>query len=164
MGSGNPGASVYVNQLQSSAYLANTKVTFGTAPLVYDQNVTSNFINGSGVGNGSFTVARTNGIEIGLRGKLRFDSLNQPQDVFNSNGDGTYSFEAGAPTRGAGWVNPATTPFWNVDWSINTDFDGAHPARKLSSLTYQIGMDFDPGPGTNYLVFDPIGPNSVLPY
>ena len=162
IGSANPGANVYVNQLQTSAYLGGQKITFGAPALACDQNVTNNVIFGSGNTNGSYTVARASGVEIGLRGKLRFDAANQPQNVYNSNGDTTYSFEAGAPTRGAPWVT-AATPFWNVDWSVNSNYDGSS-GLNLSGLTYEIGMDFDPGPGTNYLVFDPIGAPSTLPF
>ena len=56
-----------------------------------------------------------------MRGKQRF---NTPANTFNSNGDGTYTFEAVAATSGAGWITTAT-PIWNFDWSVNTDYDGS---------------------------------------
>jgi len=154
IGSGNPGANVYVNQLETSAYLGGAKVTFGGTPVICDQNVTPDVIFGSGNANGSYTVNRNDGIELGMRGKLRFPASN----VFNSNGDGTYTFHTGSGT--------STFPNseWSFEWSVNTDYDGAHPARDLGDLTYEIGMDNDPGPGTDYLVFDPISIGTIIPY
>ena len=76
------------------------------AGYAYDQDVTPDVIFGDGNANGSFTVnddAATSNIELGLRAKLRFDATGQPDNIFNSNGDGTYTFVAGAPTGGAGW-------------------------------------------------------------
>ena len=72
--------------------------------LDFDQNVTPDVIFGSGNTNGSFTVDRQGSIELGLRAKLRFDSNNQPQNVFNSNGDGSYSFVAGPAPSGFSWI------------------------------------------------------------
>jgi len=122
----------------------------------FDQNVTSNVIFGSGNANGSFTVDRANGVELGLRAKLRFDENNNPQNTFNSNGDGTYTFAAGPPPTGFGFAaNSPTTPVWNFEWSINSDFDGS--GSVLSDLTYLLSIDFDPSAGTaTTLDFDPI--------
>ncbi len=127
------------------------------AVVLYDQNVTNAVIFGSGNANGSFTVNQQNGIELGLRGKLRFDAANQPQNQFNSNGDGSYSFDAGQPVGGGfGFApNSPSTAVWNFEWSINTDYTGGS-GLLLDDLTYEIGIDFDPTIGTNYLVFDPI--------
>lgn len=163
IGSGNAGGSVYVNQLATSAYRPGMVTTFGGGHLVCDADVTNAAIYGSGNANGSFTVARSGGIELGLRGKLRFNAFNLPENTYNSNGNGTYSFEAGAPTAGAGWVNPLTTPFWNIEWSVNTDWDGSS-GLALDDLTYELGWDFDAGPGADYLVFDLITPDAVIPF
>ena len=154
IGSGNSGANVYVNQFRSSFYLGNQVVRFGAPHLLCDENVTPNAIFGSGNVNGSYTVARHDGVEIGLRGKLRFPASN----VFNSNGDGTYTFHTGS---GSG--SPPNSE-WAFEWSVNTDYDGLNRTRDLEDMTYQIGMDNDPGPGTNYLVFDPISIGTVIPY
>ncbi len=164
IGSANANGNVYVNQLETSFYRPGSVTTFGSSHLACDQDVTSNVIFGSGNVNGSFTVARSQGVELGLRAKLRFDSSNQPQNVFNSNGDGTYTFQAGAPSGPGlpGWAS-STTPRWNIEWSVNTDFDGTS-GLKLEDLTYELRMDFEAGVGANSLVFDPIGPNSALPY
>lgn len=59
-----------------------------------DADVTPDVIFGDGNANGGFSVSRSNGIEIGLRGKLRFDDTNNPRNIFNSNGDGSYTFTA----------------------------------------------------------------------
>ena len=164
IGSGNAGGSVYVNQLETNFYRAGSTTTFGSPMLECDQNVTNNAIFGSGNLNGSYTVDRSAGLELGLRGKLRFNEFNVAENTFNSNGDGTYSFDAGFPTGGGlpGWAGP-TTPFWSIEWSVNTDYDGTS-GNNIDALTYELGMDFDPGPGTNYLVFDPMSAGSVLPF
>ncbi len=130
-------------------------VSTSQAVVLFDQNVTNEVIFGSGNANGDFTVDRANGIELGLRGKLRFDQNNQPQNVFNSNGDGTYSFSAGTPPTGFSFApNSPTTPVWNFEWSINSSFDASGGA--LNSVLYLIQIDFDPGAGTNFRSFDPI--------
>lgn len=135
--------------------------------LTYDQNVTPDVIFGSGNANGSFTVDAVQTpvgvVELGLRGKLRFDASNLPQNIFNSNGDGSYTFLAGHPTGGAGWAT-TTTPFWNFEWSVNVDQDGSS-GESLDDYTYELGLDFDPSPGgTSYLVFDPITPSVSAPF
>ncbi len=159
VGSGNANASVYVNQLTTNFYRAGEVTTFGAPVLECDQNVTNNVIFGSGNLNGSFTTDRNAGVEVALRGKVRFNDSNLPENTFNSNGDGTYTFNVGAPTGGAGWVT-ASTPKWGFEWSVNTDYDGS-TGNKLTALTYELGMDVDPGPGTEYLAFDPITPGIV---
>jgi hypothetical protein len=123
---------------------------FGAPPL-YDQNVTPDAIFGSGNANGFFTLDRDNGVELGLRGKLRFPV---PLNIFNSNGDGTYTFRTGW-----GGVGDPLNPEWAFEWSVNSDWDGSSPYL-LDDLTYKIGMDFDPGPDAYYLVFDHITPTS----
>lgn len=120
------------------------------AALEFDQDVTPEVIFGSGNANGFFTTDRQNGIELGIRGKLRFDENGQPAGVYNSNGDGSYTFRASAaPGRDQG------TADWNFDWSINSDFDNSS-SLDLADLTYEFGLDGDPGPGTDFLTFDPI--------
>ncbi|MFO0873085.1 MAG: HYR domain-containing protein [Phycisphaerales bacterium] len=152
IGSGNADGSVYVNQLDTNVYRSGMLTTFGTGS-PYDQNVTPDVIFGAGNANGSYTVDRSNGVELGMRGKLRFPSLN----VFNSNGDGTYTFNTGSGT------GSPPNPEWNFEWSVNTDWNGTS-SYLLDDLNYEIGMDFDPGAGTNYLVFDPITIGEVIPF
>lgn len=120
------------------------------AVIEFDQNVTPEYFNGSGVTNGSFTTDRQNNVEIGLRGKLRHDASGQAQNIFNSNGDGTYSFPAGvAPTQGF------PTAVWSFEWSVNVDLSGSG-GRTLSGLSYEFGLDVDPSAGQSFNTFDPI--------
>ena len=133
----------------------------GTTPAsaaLYDQSVVPGVIFGSGNANGEFTVDRHNDVELGLRGKLRFGTNNLPQNTFNSNGDGTYSFSAGTPDllgpNLPGWASP-TTPIWSFEWSINTNYDNLG-SFVLGDLTYEMGLDFDPTAGTMFQTFDPI--------
>lgn len=125
------------------------------AAISYDQNVTPDVIFGSGNANGSFTVDRTGGVELGLRGKLRHNAGGAPENTFNSNGDGTYTFNAGvAPTQSY------PTAEWSFEWSINTDFDNTS-GLALGDLTYELSLDTDPSGATSFLTFDPI--NDVNP-
>jgi len=128
------------------------------AALEYDQNVTSNAIFGGGNANGSYTTDRNNneGVELGLRAKVRFPtSLNE----FRSNGDGTYgSFDPG------GFGTGGNRASWNFEWSINTDYLGSS-GLKLDDLTYEIRIDSDPTAATSFLEFDPIkDPNPATIY
>lgn len=117
------------------------------AALVVDANVTNNVIMGTGINNGGFTVNRASGIEVGLRARERYDlATDSPTNVTGSNGNGTYSQNAGEPA-GFGASNRAR---WNFDWSVNT---GTAP---VGTYSYRLGIDFDAGPGTNFQTFDPI--------
>ena len=123
------------------------------AAIEFDQFVTPDVIFGSGNLNGAFTTDRQNGIEIGLRGKLRHDATGQPQNIFNSNGDGTYSFNnIVAPTQAS------PTAEWSFEWSVNTDQLGT-TGLFLDHFTYELGVDTDAGPGTSFITFDNISPN-----
>ncbi len=122
-------------------------------PGPFDQNATPDVIFGSGNANGSFTVDRTDGIELALRAKLRFPASN----IFKSNGDGTYTYNTGSGT------SVAPNPEWAFEWSVNTDFDDS-TGRNIEDLTYELGIDFDADATTNYLIFDPITPGAFLPY
>jgi len=114
------------------------------AAVVFDANVTPDVIFGSGNTNGSFTVDQTNGVELGLRGKLRHNASGSPENTFNSNGDGTYSFNAGvAPTQSS------PTAEWSFEWSINTNYDGS-TGWFLDDLSYELGLDTDPSQGVAF--------------
>lgn len=130
-----------------SLLAAASLLAFGSANAapVYDASVTNNVIMGSGVSNGSFTVERSAGFEVGLRGKLRHDPITgQPANVFNSNGDGTYSFAAGH------WGSSA---YWSFEWSINVDTSGT-AGRKLDDYSYALGWDSDASLGTAFTQMD----------
>jgi hypothetical protein len=120
-----------------------------SAAIMFDQNVNPDVIFGSGNDNGAFTVYSSDGVELGLRAKLRYDAAGNPQNTFNSNGDGTYSFAAGvAPTQSS----PTAT--WSFEWSINTDL--GNTGLNLNDLNYVLSIDTDPGVGTSFTSFDPI--------
>lgn len=120
------------------------------ASLINDGDVTPDVIFGTGNANGSFTLDRSSGIELGMRGKLRHDASGSPQNTFNSNGDGSYSFDTGvAPTQSF------PTAEWSFEWSINTDYTG-ETGRNLGDLTYALRLDQDPSQGTDWISFDVI--------
>lgn len=120
------------------------------AAIEYDQDVTPDLINGSGNDNGAFTTDRDNGVELGLRGKLRHNASGNPENTFNSNGDGTYTFNVGvAPGQSL------PTAEWSFEWSINTDYLGTS-GLNLNDFNYVLGLDTDPGLGTSFITFDPI--------
>ena len=117
---------------------------FALAAIQYDQSVTTNAIWGSGNSNGGFTTDRNSsvGIELGLRAHVRYPVPNDsiPNGI-KSNGDGTYgSFEAVAYS--------ANRASWNMDWSINSNYNGA--GANLGTFTYILELDYDPGVGTIY--------------
>lgn len=125
--------------------------------LDYYQNVTPDVIFGDGNANGSFTVftdATPNGdtIELGLRAKVRHNASGLPENTFNDLADGEYYHLAGvAPTQ----AFPTAT--WSFEWTVNTDATGTG-VFKVGYFTYEMGLDADPGAGTNFVVFDPITP------
>jgi len=144
----------------SVAVLLGLSVT-ANAGVEFSQDVTPEAIFGSGNANGGFTTDRRNGLEIGLRGKVRFPS---PENVFNDSGDGSYHFEAGnACPGGFSFARCETTPTWSFEWSINTDVSG-ETNRKLGDLVYELGLDGDPGPGTNFTTFDNISASLLVPF
>ncbi|GJL77970.1 MAG: hypothetical protein NPINA01_09590 [Nitrospinaceae bacterium] len=126
------------------------------AVVQYEQYITPGVILGLDSTNGGFTTDRRNGVEIGLRTKLRFNSDNLAENTFNSNSNGTYNFTTGRAPSGFPFdPAPNNTPVWNFEWSINTNYDESS-GLSLNDLTYEMGLDFDPGPRTKFLVFDPI--------
>lgn len=134
--------------------IAGMLSTSASATIIFDAPVTSDVIFGSGNSNGSFTVDQASGIELGLRGKLRHNTAGAPENTFNSNGDGTYSFDAGvAPTQSS------PTAVWSFEWSINSSFDGS--GENLDAYTYILGLDTDPSAAVALFSFDPI--NDINP-
>jgi len=123
-----------------------------------DGNVTPDVIFGSGNPNGDFTGTQANGIELGLRGKVRFNDANMPENTFNYDGDRTYTFQAGNPSPGYSFnIDNPQTANWNFEWSINSNFDGG--GDFLSRFNYLLELDFDPGAGTDFGIiggFDPV--------
>jgi hypothetical protein len=131
-----------------------------------DQDVTPRIIFGLGNDNGAFTVGMANGIELGIRGKVRYNpvaadgTLCGPLSKYNSNGDGSYSFPAGN-------CGSNTYPVWSFDWSINSDV-GCEATQTtcspLSAYDYELKLDSDSSYRTNFAVsFDPINPTASFP-
>lgn len=123
------------------------------APVNGTGNVTPDVIFGSGNANGSWTGVNNNGIEVALRGKLRFDLGGSPQNEFNYDGDRTYIFDA------ALGGNPANRSMFNFEYSVNTDTNADvnnAPTLFLGDLTYLLEFDTDPSAGTSFTGFDPI--------
>ena len=121
------------------------------ASAAFDQNVTSNAIYGSGNANGSWTTDVGFDVELGLRAKVRYSIPGDaPANVFNSNGDGTYSHAAGSPAAFP------TRARWNFDISINSSQTGV--GSNLSAYTYLLQIDTDTSQGTNFVgsSFDPL--------
>ena len=115
----------------------------------YDQDVTPDVIFGSGNSNGAFTTDRESGIELGLRAKIPYSGTT------HSNGDGTYSYSFAEMAA----CNFSWHPYscWNFEWAVNTDFDDSS-GLLLVDLTYELGVDTDPGLGVSYYTLDPITP------
>ncbi|RMH48032.1 MAG: PEP-CTERM sorting domain-containing protein [Alphaproteobacteria bacterium] len=112
--------------------------------------VTPDVIFGSGNANGSFTGVNVGGIELALRGKLRYDLSGNPQNTFNYDGVRTYSFDPAQSNA------PAGRSIFNFEFSINTDADGT-TGLKLDDLTYLLSIDYDPTWNRSVTVdFDPI--------
>lgn len=138
------------NKYLKSLFVALSLIisTYSNATLIYDADVTNNVIMGTGVSNGSFTVVQDNGIELGLRGKLRHNSAGAAENTYNSNGDGTYTFDAGiAPTQSS------NTAVWSFEWSINSDYEEITGAN-LDDYLFEISVDSDPTAAVNLITFD----------
>jgi hypothetical protein len=149
--------------LAASVLAASMMASAGANALAFDQNVTPDVIFGSGNTNGGFTVDTAGNIEVGLRGKLRHNADGLPENTFNSNGDGTYSFNPGDP------LNDGFTAEWSFEWSVNTNLQaggGLNPggeggnnlSSNLSNYTYLLQLDSNPAVGEAdfFVSFDPI--------
>jgi len=137
------------NKLMVVCVIAAVGMLATSAHAAFDVGVTPDVIFGSGNANGGFTVAQADGVELGLRAKLRHNASGLPENAFNSNGDGTYSFDAGvAPFQST------STAVWSFEWSINSNVDGS--GGSLNAYTYALRIDSDATAGTNFLAFDPI--------
>ena len=108
--------------------------------LSYDANVTPNVIFGTGNGNGFWTVDLQNNIELGLRAKVRY------QGIYNSGGDGTYSFDPG--------VSSGSAAKWNYEFAINVNQDGS-TSDTISDYDIWLSIDIDPSQGQNFITFSP---------
>ena len=117
-------------------------------------NVTPDIIFGSGNSNGSFTITNFSAagynIELGLRGKLRYDDLGAPQSIYNWDGVDTYAI--GERTSGT----PANRSVFNYEWSVNVADTPFSIAQLISrGFRAEIGYDLDPTAGVNFSYYDP---------
>lgn len=106
-----------------------------SASAAADQTITAIF--GSGNADTNWTTndnVVASGIELALRAKVRHGATGAPENTFNSNGDGTYSFAAGV-----GPTQTSPTAIWSYEWSINVDADGS-TGYVLSDLVYSLSM------------------------
>ena len=119
------------------------------APINGTGNVTPDAIFGGGNANGSFTGVNQSGVELGLRGKLRYNTSGVPEDTFNYDGDRTYTFTVAESNA------PANRSAFNFEWSINVDSTGT-TSNSLDDFTYQLRIDYNPTISTDFVTFDPI--------
>ncbi len=110
--------------------------------------LTSNVIYGDGNANGSFTGVTVDRLELALRAHLRYDLTGQPQDIFNYDGDHTYTFDPADSNL------PGNRSAFNFDWSINTNVLGG-TGLTIGDYTYLLSVDNDPTTATNFIAYDP---------
>ncbi|REL26232.1 PEP-CTERM sorting domain-containing protein [Thalassotalea euphylliae] len=106
--------------------------------------ITPDVIFGSGNANGSWTGVNVNGVEVALRGKLRYDEFGNPQNIFNYDGDRTYTFDPVFSSI------PAGRSVFNFEYAVNVDSTGTSGAV-LSDFTYLFEFDTDPTVATSFL-------------
>lgn len=111
--------------------------------------LTSDVIFGSGNEDGNFSGINENGVELALRAKLRFDGSGLPQNIFNFDGNDTYTFDAGAS------ANPGNRSLFNFEYSVNSDSAGILN-RSLDDLNFVLEFDIDPTAGIDYIAINPL--------
>lgn len=146
---------------------AAAAITLGSAgaqavPVNMNGNLQNGVVFGSGNANGSFTGVNQNGVELGLRGKLRYDLGGNPQNTFNYDGDRTYRFDPALSNP------PVDRAIWNFEFSIDVG-DTLDGTLANSGYTFLLGVDTDPTSGTSFIGggsgFNPLlyGDNSGAP-
>jgi len=123
------------------------------ATTVMAGDVNPGVIFGSGNANGSFTLAESSDVEIGLRGKLRYNSAGLAENTFNWDGGSTYTFD---PKNSA---NPSNRSIFNFEFAINTDVnDATNSGNKLNDFTYLLTVSREKANGdiVELFSFDPI--------
>lgn len=122
------------------------------APLNGDGNLQNGVVFGSGNANGSFTGVNDFGVELGLRGKQRYDLSGMPQNIFNYDGDQTYTFDPALSNA------PLNRSIWNFEFSIDVG-DTAGGTLGTSGWNFALGIDTDPSSGVSLAfgsAFDPL--------
>ena len=128
----------------------------GASPVNGTGDLLHGVIYGSGNANGSFTGETKNNVEVGLRAHMRYDTSGQAQNIFNYDGNHTYTFD---PSQ---FNAPANRSGWNFDWSINTNANGSG-TNTIGSYSYLLSVN---GPSGIYRTpFDPYdGTTSTVGY
>lgn len=101
-------------------------------------NVTPTVIFGTGGNqNGDFTISSvsSSGLELGLRGRVRFQTETMDQN------NGTYGSFA---------TSAGPLALWNFDWTVNSNYNGNGSNLSANGLTYLLGMDFNPAVGNAF--------------
>ena len=151
------------NSIKSTAMLANKMVkilSLTTAlslsfnvlatPINGTGNITPDVIFGDGNANGSWTGETVNGVEVALRGKLRFNAIERPENVFNYDGNRTYTFDPSLSSI------PANRSVFNFEYAVNVDAFANPSGATLDDFTYLFEFDLDPTAGTNFNSVDMI--------
>lgn len=147
--------------LKISALVAASLVGAANAAVVHNSEIVGNVIYGGGNIDGGWTINQTGNMELALRAKVRYDTVtNGPKNVFNANGDGTFSHAVGNPGGGN-----AGRGRWNFEWSVNTDVSGTG-GQKLSAYEFILGVDSNAGYGTTWHSYSLVGnaPVTGAPY
>jgi hypothetical protein len=124
----------------------------GDDGLTFDQMLSApGVIFGSGNLNGGYTISSANGVEVALRGKLRYNAACQPEDTYNIVGNAGYNFPAGPCLGGS----QPTRPTWSFEYAVNSDIgcdsvpEGAD-CITLNTYDYHIQIDSDPSYCTEF--------------
>ncbi|WP_166424678.1 PEP-CTERM sorting domain-containing protein [Paraglaciecola sp. 20A4] len=116
------------------------------SPINGTGNITPEVIFGDGNANGSWTGETVSGVEVALRGKLRYNAAGSPENTFNYDGDRTYTFD---PTLSS---IPANRSVFNFEYAVNVDTDAS--GNTLDDYSYLFEFDLDPTAGTDFVAFD----------
>lgn len=139
------------NLLRGAAVLASFLMTpVHAVPVNGNGILSSNVIFGAGNANSDWSGATGGSIEVALRGKLRFDLLGDPQNIFNYDGDRTYTFQTSEGNP------PPGLALFNFEFSVNSDIDGSLN-RNVNDIDWLLTIDTDPTAGvSNVFAADPI--------
>lgn len=132
----------FAKLLAAAAITALTPVAVSASSVL--DVVTPDVIFGDGNLNGSFTISKLGGVELGLRAKLRYDLTGQPTSNYGYDGIDTYTFMTADSNA------PANRSIFNFEWSIST------LAGALDAFTYLLTVDTDPTAANNSaIVYNP---------
>lgn len=144
---GSPGF-VFDNSCQvvSWSYASNASPD----PSAFDPASPGNLYAGSGIPAVNFGTARNEsaGIELGMMILYRQGPTVASSDDY-ADGVLEYDVASGAQSTANGsFANNAARAAWNFTYSVATGLNGA--TTDLNDFTFQLLIDVDPGPGTNF--------------